>query len=181
MNDFPLPIIGFCAYSGIGKTTLLTKLISLLTTEGIRVGVVKHAHHDFDIDHPGKDSYELRHAGASQMLVASRRRTALIVEHKNPLREPKLADVLTNLRLEDLDLVLVEGFKQEAIPKIELHRSGMNRPLLFPSDPNVVAIACDYEIDPGNHPVTTLDINDIQQISLFIRQYMPNKRVAAIC
>jgi molybdopterin-guanine dinucleotide biosynthesis protein MobB len=180
MNDFPLPIIGFCAYSGIGKTTLLTKLISLLTTEGIRVGVVKHAHHDFDIDHPGKDSYELRHAGASQMLVASRRRTALIVEHTNPLREPKLADVLTNLRLEDLDLVLVEGFKQEAIPKIELHRSGMNRPLLFPSDPNVVAIACDYEIDPGDRPVTTLDINNIQQISHFIRQYMPNRRVAAI-
>jgi molybdopterin-guanine dinucleotide biosynthesis protein MobB len=102
------------------------------------------------------------------------------VEHKNPLREPKLADVLTNLRLEDLDLVLVEGFKQEAIPKIELHRSGMNRPLLFPSDPNVVAIACDYEIDPGDRPVTTLDINNIQQISHFIRQYMPNRRVAAI-
>lgn len=177
MIDFPLPIVGLCAYSGTGKTTLLTKLVSLLTAEGMRVGVVKHAHHDFEIDHAGKDSYRLRHAGASQMLIASRQRTALIKEHVNPLREPKLQDVLSHLRPKELDLVLVEGFKREAIPKIELLRRGLERPLIFPNDPNVIAIASDYAIDLGNHTVAALDINNIHQIASFIRKYIITKQV----
>lgn len=170
MNNFPIPLVGFCAYSGTGKTTLLTKLVPLLTAEGVRVGVVKHAHHDFDIDHTGKDSYQLRQAGARQMLVASCRRTVLIEEHENPLREPRLHEVLKSLKPGGLDLVLVEGFKHEAIPKIELHRKGLKRPLIFPHDPHVVALATDYPIDQTDLSVTVLDINNIQQIALFIHE-----------
>src|SRR5690606_35869045 len=111
------PVLGFAAYSGTGKTSLLVRLLPLLNEKGIRVGVIKHAHHTFDIDHEGKDSYELRKAGARQMLVGSDKRWALIAETES--NKNRLADFIGKLDHEFLDLILVEGFKPESIPKIE--------------------------------------------------------------
>ncbi len=109
----------------------------------MRLALLKHAHHSFDIDHPGKDSYELRKAGADQVLVASRHRMALIKECRGPSREPRLSDLLPCVDTRDLDLVLVEGFKHEAIPKIELYRPSLGRPLIHATDSNVIAVASD--------------------------------------
>ena len=168
MISFPLPLLGFCAYSGTGKTTLLTSLLPLLKQEGLRVGMVKHAHHRFDIDHPGKDSYELRKAGAEQMLVASRRRMALIRETGDQQAEPVLEDALAMLAPEHLDLVLVEGFKQAAIAKIELHRPSLGKPLMYPEDPQIIAIASDEPLVIPRHRITQLDLNKPQAFVRFI-------------
>ena len=158
MSNFPLPLLGFCAYSGTGKTTLLTRLLPLLKEQGLSVAVIKHAHHRFDIDHPGKDSYELRQAGADQMLVASRRRIALVKENSEQDREPALEDALTMLTTDGLDLVLVEGFKLAPIPKIELHRPALGKPLLYPNDPRIIAIASDAPL-ASEPPIVQLDLN----------------------
>ena len=112
LTNAHIPILGFAAWSGTGKTTLLRRLLPILAGRGIRVGMIKHAHHDFDVDTPGKDSYELRKAGAAQMLISSRRRWALMVERPVD-REPPLDEVLLELDQELLDLILVEGFKHE--------------------------------------------------------------------
>jgi molybdopterin-guanine dinucleotide biosynthesis protein MobB len=133
-------ILGFIANSGTGKTSLLLKLIPLLKAKGLKVAIIKHSHHNFDIDHPGKDSYRLRHAGADQMLIASRRRWALMVELEDQnLEEPNLEQLISKLDQENLDLILVEGFKHEAIPKIEVHRPNLGKLAFFPTDPNVIA------------------------------------------
>ena len=122
-TDAPtVPVLGFAAWSGTGKTTLLKKLIPQLRDRGLRVGVVKHAHHDFDIDIPGKDSYELRRVGADSVLVGSQKRWALVVEVSED-REIDLPSLLMSLRGLALDIILVEGLKDRQIPKIELHRS----------------------------------------------------------
>ena len=170
MIDYPLPLLGFCAFSGTGKTTLLTQLLPLLRHEGVHVGMIKHAHHSFDIDHPGKDSYKLRKAGAEQMLVASRHRIALIIETGDLHEEPVLEDALAVLSPEKLDLVLVEGFKQAAIPKIELHRPSLGKPLLFPEDRNIIAIACDAPLALSKVTIKQLDLNQPQMIARFILQ-----------
>jgi molybdopterin-guanine dinucleotide biosynthesis protein B len=163
--------MGFAAFSGTGKTTLLRALVGLLRQRGLRVGVVKHAHHDFDIDHPGKDSYELRAAGATRTVVASRRRWALLVELAEPRDEPSLADLLPTMCTSDVDLVLVEGFKHEPIPKIELHRAVLGHPLLFPQDPSIVAVATDGPIDlPGTLP--RLDLDRPVQVLDFVLAYL---------
>jgi molybdopterin-guanine dinucleotide biosynthesis protein MobB len=169
--QFPRPLLGFAAYSGTGKTTLLLKLLPLLKDTGLRVGMVKHAHHDFEIDYPGKDSYELRAAGADEMLIAGRCRVAWVHECGDRPEEPTLADTLALLNPSRLDLVLVEGFKQAPFPKIELHRPALGLPLIFPRDSNVVAIACDAppRQDPGALPL--LDLNDPQRISAFVLQF----------
>lgn len=169
MIDFPLPVVGFAAFSGTGKTTLLRRLIPELRARGVRLAVIKHAHHDFDTDIPGKDSYELRRAGATQMLVASRRRWAMVTETPGA-HEPRLGELLPRLNVAALDLVLVEGFKQAAIPKIELHRKAMARPLLFLTDPNVVAIACDSLELPDTPRLPVLDIDRPEQIADFIER-----------
>ena len=132
------------------------------------MGVVKHAHHSFDIDHPGKDSYELRKAGAEQMLVASRHRMALIMEISEKNEEPVLDDALAMLVAEQLDLVLVEGFKQSAIPKIELHRPSLGKPLMYPHDKHILAIASDEALDIQNNGITQLNLNQAQEIAHFI-------------
>ncbi len=166
-----MPVIGFAAFSGTGKTTLLLKLIPLLKAAGVRLAVVKHAHHAFDVDHPGKDSYRLREAGADEMLVASRRRMAWIRENTQEV-EPTLHDALAALNPDGLDLVLVEGFKGDAFPKIELNRSATQAPLLFLSDPNIVAIATDAGTlaeEAGTLPV--LSINDPGAIVDFILSF----------
>ena len=142
MNPFNVPVLGFAAYSGTGKTTLLVQLIPLLKAQGIRVALIKHAHHDFDIDIPGKDSYELRKAGAAQVLVASDKRRALITEIE-PAAEPELNELVNQLDLDSADLVLVEGFRHLPFPKIELHRPSLNKGLIFPGDASVIAVASD--------------------------------------
>jgi molybdopterin-guanine dinucleotide biosynthesis protein MobB len=160
-----LPVLGFAAFSGTGKTTLLEKLIPQLTARGIRIGMVKHAHHEFDIDKPGKDSYRLRKAGALQMLIASSKRQALMTENALP-QEPRLEELITRLDLDNLDLVLVEGFKQVPFPKIELHRQALGKTLLYPQDPDIIALASDHPTDCRELPL--LDINDSAAIAAFI-------------
>lgn len=178
--DFPVPLIGVAAYSGTGKTTLLLKLMPILKDAGLRVAVVKHAHHTFDMDHPGKDSYRLRSAGADEMLVASRCRMAWVRECNDNRDEPDLRELLAVLDPSRLDLVLVEGFKHEPYPKIELHRTALRRPLLFPGDRHIVAIATDggsLDHDPGQLPV--LSINDPAQIAAFVLDFTGSgKRLA---
>jgi molybdopterin-guanine dinucleotide biosynthesis protein B len=172
MIDFPCPLLGICAFSGTGKTTLLRRLIPLLRRRGLRTGLVKHAHHRFELDYPGKDSYELRKAGASQVVVASRTRLAAITEFPEQRRdEPSLAEALAPLAPERLDLVLVEGFKRAPIPKIELHRAALGRPLLQPTDPWVIAVASDRPVDLDADAVAPLDLNRPAEIAAFIVDY----------
>lgn len=158
------PVLGFAAYSGTGKTTLLTRVLPILRAKGLRIGMVKHAHHQFDIDTPGKDSYELRKAGAEQMLIASRNRWALMSENREP-GEPRLAELLRQLDRQRLDLVLVEGFKQVPFPKIELYRSQTGRAPLFPADPSIVAIASDQSLETQ---LPLLDLNDPAAVAEFV-------------
>jgi len=160
-------LLGFAAFSGTGKTTLLEQLIPLLRARGLRIAAIKHAHHDFDIDYPGKDSYRLRKAGATQTLVASNRRWALITEHGEGLDEPNLLELLTHIDTEHVDLVLVEGFKHETFPRIELHRPSLGHPTLFPNDANIIAIACDEILTPAP-PIPMLDLNHPQAVASFI-------------
>jgi molybdopterin-guanine dinucleotide biosynthesis protein MobB len=160
------PVLGFAAYSGAGKTTLLKKLLPLLTERGLRIGMIKHAHHSFDIDTPGKDSYELRKAGAAQMLVASAQREALMIDKPEPA-EPHLDTLIGQLHQDELDLILVEGFKQVAFPKIELHRPSVGKPALYPGDDSVIAVATDAAL-PEATDLPVLDINDPAAIATFI-------------
>ena len=160
------PVLGFAAWSGTGKTTLLLQLLPLLLREGIRIGVIKHAHHEFDVDHAGKDSYKLRHAGAAQILVTSCHRWALMGERPCP-HEPNLQEALLRLDHSMIDLILVEGFKDEAFPKIELHRPSLQRPLLFPRDQSIIAVAVDAPIQP-QPALPVLSLNDPHAILDFI-------------
>ena len=160
------PILGFAAFSGTGKTTLLVKMLPLLNARGLRVALVKHAHHEFDIDHPGKDSYALRKAGANPMLIGSRNRWALMVETPGQ-DEPGLGDLLTHLHVSDIDLVLVEGFKHASFPKIELHRPSLGKSLLYPDDRSIIAIAIDESL-PETPPIPQLNLNAPEEIAEFI-------------
>lgn len=160
------PVLGFVGYSGAGKTTLLKQLLPLLRARGLRVGVIKHAHHDFDIDTPGKDSYELRKAGADQMLVASARRWALMVESGDD-HDPLLGKLIQRMDWASLDLILVEGFKHEPIAKIEIHRVALNKTLLYPHDTHVIALATD-DITATQRPLAVLNLNNIVQIAEFV-------------
>jgi len=164
------PVVGFAAYSGAGKTTLLTKLLPLLTARGIRVGMIKHAHHSFDIDRPGKDSYELRQAGARQMLVASARREALMIE-KAEAGEPDLERLIARLDQDALDLILVEGFKNVPFPKIEVFRATVGKPAIYPNDDSVIAIATDGEL-PIHSDLPVLDINSPESVAAFVCDYI---------
>ena len=161
-----VPVLGFAAYSGTGKTTLLKQLLPLLRRHGLRVGMIKHAHHDFEIDTPGKDSFELRKAGASEMLIASGKRWALMVDTDGE-GDPVLQDMLDRLDQTNLDLVLVEGFKHEVFPKIELHRPDLGKPLIFPEDDAVIAVATDGDLVQSTE-LPVLDINDIDAIAAFV-------------
>lgn len=169
MNDYgcPTPLLGFSAFSGTGKTTLLTKLIPYLASQGIRLAVIKHAHHNFDIDQPEKDSYKLRHAGATQMLISSSQRWALMHELKSGEQEYSLPQLLAQLDYNHADLVLVEGFKKEPIIKIELHRPSLGHPLLCQQDPQIIAVASDQKLTLPTH-VIQLDINQPKSIGNFI-------------
>jgi len=166
MHNNRIPIVGFIAYSGTGKTTLLIKLIPLLRQRGLRVGLIKHSHHGFEIDTPGKDSFRLRKAGANPVLVASRHRWALMKETPNQ-DEPELGDILRRFNEDKPDLILAEGFKHEPFPKIEIHRPSMGNPLLYSGDPSVIAIATD-DATSETLPIPVLDLNRPDRITTFI-------------
>lgn len=164
-----IPLLAIAAWSGTGKTTLLKKLIPELCTRGIRPGLIKHTHHDMDVDKPGKDSYELRKAGAAQTLVASQQRWALMVETPE---EPELdlAYLVSRMDVSALDMVLIEGFKHEPVAKILLFREGCgHRAEELVIDEHVVAVASDV---PLTIDVPLLDINDIQKIANFVTQWV---------
>lgn len=160
------PVLGFAAASGVGKTTLLLKLLPLLCERGVCIGMIKHAHHQFDIDKPGKDSFELRKAGAQQMLVASSQRWALMVEREYE-QEPRIEEHIAHLDYATLDLILIEGFKHGRFPKIELHRPALNHPLLFSRDEHIIAVASDSPLILPDH-IALLDLNNEHQIVSFI-------------
>ncbi|MGZ8164442.1 MAG: molybdopterin-guanine dinucleotide biosynthesis protein B [Methylobacter sp.] len=173
MQNAQIPVLGFAAFSGTGKTTLLIELIPILKHKGLRIGLIKHGHHDFEIDQPGKDSFRLRKAGASPVMLISCRRRAIITEIV-PETEPRLDDQLKLFDLSELDLLLIEGFKAEKFPKIELHRSSLNKPLLYPNDPDIIAIATDGELETPDYLIK-LDINKPPMIAEFILNHFMKK------
>ncbi|MEW9919711.1 molybdopterin-guanine dinucleotide biosynthesis protein B [Marimonas sp. MJW-29] len=155
-------IYGVVGWKNAGKTGLMERLVSEITGRGITVSTVKHAHHSFDVDHPGKDSYRHRAAGASEVILASRSRVALMQELRGA-DEPDLATLLA--RLKPVDLVLVEGYKRDGHPKVEAHRAETRNPLIAPGDPTVRAVASDVPLDL-DRPV--FDLNDTRAIADFI-------------
>jgi molybdopterin-guanine dinucleotide biosynthesis protein B len=146
-------LFGLAGWSGSGKTTLVTALLPILIQRGLTVSTIKHAHHHFDIDQPGKDSYRHRQAGAAEVLVASGKRWALMHELRDAA-EPTLEDLLA--RLAPVDLVLIEGYKRHPHPKLEIHRPSLGKPLLAPDDPDIIAIASDVAIDHKVLPILPL-------------------------
>jgi molybdopterin-guanine dinucleotide biosynthesis protein B len=163
-----MKIICLAGWSGAGKTTLLTRLIPHFLGQGLRVSVIKHAHHHFDVDVPGKDSWRHREAGAAEVLVASERRWALMHELRGAA-EPRLTELLA--KLSPVDLVVVEGFKREQYCKIEVHRAANGKPLLFPDDPGIVGIASDAVLDSS---LPTVNLDDVPAVAaLMLRLAMP--------
>jgi molybdopterin-guanine dinucleotide biosynthesis protein B len=161
-------IIGLAGWSGSGKTTLLTKVIPRLTARGLAVSTVKHAHHGFDVDQPGKDSHTHRMAGATEVLVGSATRWALVHELRGAA-EPTLSELLA--RLAPVDLVIVEGYKREPHPKLEVYRAAVGKRLLQPDDPHIVAVASDQPL-PAAVPVVALD--DVEAIvEIMLRHAAP--------
>jgi len=167
---FKIPVLGICAQSsGIGKTTLLTALRPVLTMHGLKVSVVKQTHHEFDVDRPGKDSYRLREAGAAQVLLSSENRWVLMTEQKADAADIRLLDMVEYLDPSLADIVLVEGFRHAPIPKIEIYRPSLGKPLLADSDPHVIAVATDGEAE-SELPV--LDLNDPDAIARFVLRWL---------
>jgi len=157
-----MKVFGFAGYSGAGKTTLIEKLIPLFTARGFTVSLIKQTHHDFDIDQPGKDSWRHRQAGCAEVLVASAKRWALMHELRD-MHEPSLKQHLA--RLSPCDLTLIEGFKKEPIPKLEVHRSANGKPFLFSDDTHIIALAGDV---PFETHLPWFDLNQPEQIATFI-------------
>lgn len=170
-----MKVFGIAGHSGMGKTTLLERLVPELTARGLVVSLIKHSHKAIEIDRPGKDSYRLREAGCSEVLLLGNDRWALMHELRGAA-EPSLHDLLA--RLSPCDLVLVEGWKHAAIPKIEVHRSACPAGLLAPDDPWVLAVATDLPaLPPLPRPVPRLDIDDIPAIAAFVQGRFPRARV----
>ena len=159
-----MKVIGLAGWSGAGKTTLLTRVIPHLLSQGLRVSVIKHAHHSFDVDVPGKDSWVHRQSGAVEVLVSSGKRWALMHELRGA-REPRLPELLA--KMSQVDLVIVEGFKSEPHRKIEVHRLANGKAMLFPDDPGVVGIASDAAVETSL-PVAHLD--DIPAIAAMMQR-----------
>ena len=162
-------IIGLAGWSGSGKTTLIKKLIPRLIARGISVSTLKHAHHGFDLDQPGKDSFFHRAAGATEVIISSANRWAILHE----LREQPEWDMAALVgKMSPVDLVLVEGFKRDAFPKLEIHRIANGKPLIHPEDPHVVAVASDTALPQAKVPV--VDLNDTEAIAdLLLKQAVP--------
>ncbi len=159
-----MKVIGLAGWSGAGKTTLLTRVIPRLLSQGLRISVIKHAHHSFDVDVPGKDSWVHRQSGAVEVLVSSHKRWALMHELREA-SEPGLPELLA--KMARVDLVIVEGFKSEPHRKIEVHRTANGKPMLFPDDPGIVGIATDAEPETAL-PVAHLD--DIPAIAAMMQR-----------
>ena len=159
-------IFGLAGWSGSGKTTLLAAIIPELAARGLSVSTIKHAHHDFDIDRPGKDSWRHRQAGAREVMVASARRWALMHELRDTA-EPALDDLVA--RLGPVDVVIVEGFKRHPHPKLEVHRPSLGKPLLYPDDPHIVAIASD---EPFAAPLPLLSLADPAAVAGFMLDHL---------
>jgi molybdopterin-guanine dinucleotide biosynthesis adapter protein len=160
-----MKVIGLAGWSGAGKTTLLTRVIPLLHGNGLRVSVIKHAHHKFDVDTPGKDSWRHREAGAEEVLVSSGHRWALMHELRGE-REPRLPELLR--KLSPVDLVVIEGYKTEPHRKIEVFRAANAKPFLFPTDPDIVGIAADVAVETS---LPTAHLDDIPAISAMMRRF----------
>ncbi len=156
-------VIGLAGWSGSGKTTLVTQLIPALVARGLSVSSLKHAHHAFDVDRPGKDSYRHREAGAQQVLVSSAKRWALMTENRDA-PEPESAALLA--KLDPVDLVIIEGFKREPHEKIEVHRPSVGKPALWPDDPGIVAVASDEAL--SDCPLPLLPLNDVEAVADFV-------------
>ncbi|HLJ63937.1 MAG TPA: molybdopterin-guanine dinucleotide biosynthesis protein B [Stellaceae bacterium] len=156
-------IFGLAGWSGAGKTTLMVRLLPELTRRGLTVSTLKHAHHAFDVDQPGKDSFEHRRAGAEEVMIASQQRWALMREHRGR-SEPRLEELLS--RMAPVDLILIEGFKREAHPKLEVHRPALGMSLLCHEDKNILAVASDASLSGLELPVLALD--DVTRIADFI-------------
>ncbi|PLR32636.1 molybdopterin-guanine dinucleotide biosynthesis protein B [Chimaeribacter coloradensis] len=167
-----VPLLGIVAYSGTGKTTLLKQLIPLLTQQGVRVGLIKHSHHNVDVDTPGKDSYELRKAGALQTMVASSQRWALMTETPEEATEPDLFSLASRFDSSKIDLILVEGFKHEPVPKIALYRAEVGKPIDDLIDQHVIALASNRSVTAG---IPELDLNQPQHIAAFILRWLTEK------
>lgn len=166
-------IIGLAGWSGSGKTTLLAKVIPRIVARGKRVSTLKHAHHGFDLDQPSKDSHAHRTAGASEVLISSAKRWALMHELRDE-PEPQLRELLT--RLSPVDLVMVEGYKRERIPKLEIYRAEIGKPLLHLEDDWIVAIASDTALPDASVPV--VDLNDIDKIAdILLAEAIPVERL----
>ncbi|MBI5317939.1 molybdopterin-guanine dinucleotide biosynthesis protein B [Bradyrhizobium sp.] len=159
-----MKVIGIAGWSGAGKTTLLTRTIPQLLKEGLRVSVIKHAHHEFDVDVPGKDSWVHRQSGASEVLVSSSRRWALMHELRGAA-EPRLQELLA--KMAPVDLVLVEGFKREPHRKIEVHRAANGKPWLFPDDPGIVGIVTDTKVE---FRLPAVHLDDIDAVAALIKR-----------
>jgi molybdopterin-guanine dinucleotide biosynthesis protein B len=163
-----MKVLGIVGWSGSGKTTLLVALLPLLRAQGLSVSTIKHTHHGFDMDRPGKDTYRHREAGAQEVLVASGTRWALL--HEIQGEEPTLPYLLT--KLEPVDLVLVEGFKAHPFPKLEIHRPSLGKPPIWPDAPDIVAVASDEPLDPDGR--TLLPLNDAAAVTTWLlRQMVP--------
>jgi molybdopterin-guanine dinucleotide biosynthesis protein B len=160
-----MKVFGIAGYSGSGKTTLLERMIPVFIVEGLRVSVVKHAHHRFDVDRPGKDSHRHREAGAAEVLISGGERWVLMHELRGA-PEPTLDQLLK--KFSPCDIVLVEGFKNQPFPKLEVHRQAAGKPLLFPNDPDIVAIATDESLDTA---LPQLDVNYPEAVAVFIMHY----------
>ena len=164
-----MKVFGFTGTSGSGKTTLVEQVIPCLIRRGWKVSLIKHAHHGFDLDTPGKDSYRHRQAGCGEVMVTCGSRWALMHELREE-QEPTLAEHLA--RFSPCDLVLVEGFKHEAIPKIEVHRPAHGKPPLWPENPHIVAVASDVPLDTG---LPQLDINNPEAVAAFVVDYLEHQ------
>ena len=169
--EFAKPVIGLCAYSGSGKTTLLEKLLPVLCARNLNVAVIKHAHHSFDVDHPDKDSFRIRKAGARQVLVSSQKRWVLMHEIAPDEAELTLQGALGRIDAGQIDLVIVEGFKSAPVDKIEVHRPVLGAPLIAATDQHVIAIATDQPKDV-KASLPLLSLNDPAQIADFIGQFI---------
>lgn len=167
-----MKIIGIAGYSGSGKTTLIEKVIPLLVKAGLRVSLIKHAHHEFDLDHPGKDSHRHRMAGATEVLITSSNRWAMMHELRGAA-EPSLEEQLKHFA--PCDVVIVEGWKHYAMPKIEVHRKLSEKPLLFPEDASVIAVASDESLATA---LPQFDLDDAEAVTTFIIKYLDLRKAA---